>query len=477
MALLPSFLVKMLQKISKCDVVMAVPDEDRLQQRRRRLNTENGPIRNENIIQNNFQRVQGSYAPYSELKDFRKLASKSLLVTAVKNSVLLLINMLLGTPQFNEEQLEALRRYRNFGEDHSVLYRYVFSHLYNVAVLCLPKWLAPNLVTFIGLLFAFVSHLIVLYYCPNLDCDVPRMVYFIAALSLFMYMLLDNLDGRQARRTNSSSPLGHLFDHGCDALNVTISGLTFAAVVRLGCSFWTVFIVWVYGMLPFFFATLEEFFTGALVLRQINGPNEGLILMQFFYLLTAFKGSCFWKQKMPLFPLEWNKFLIVLAIPLCIPTVIGNYREICRDAVRKRKDVSQVKLRFILYSFPFVLFTFCVFSWITFSPVIKNHMIMFVWTSGAVFFALVTRLIVAHLTESEYKSVFSIEAPLMLGALNSICGFLFTRQLIPDDVVLFAAFLFGLLLNGIRVYQIVSEITTSLGICCFSLKQFGIKKE
>jgi phosphatidylglycerophosphate synthase len=28
----------------------------------------------------------------------------------------------------------------------------------------------------------------------------------------------DAVDGKQARRTNSSSPLGELFDHGCDAL-------------------------------------------------------------------------------------------------------------------------------------------------------------------------------------------------------------------------------------------------------------------
>jgi ethanolaminephosphotransferase len=27
------------------------------------------------------------------------------------------------------------------------------------------------------------------------------------------------VDGKQARRTNSSSPLGQLFDHGCDAIN------------------------------------------------------------------------------------------------------------------------------------------------------------------------------------------------------------------------------------------------------------------
>jgi hypothetical protein len=33
-----------------------------------------------------------------------------------------------------------------------------------------------------------------------------------------------------------SSPLGQLFDHGCDALNVTISAVTMAAACRMSLS-------------------------------------------------------------------------------------------------------------------------------------------------------------------------------------------------------------------------------------------------
>ena len=32
-----------------------------------------------------------------------------------------------------------------------------------------------------------------------------------------MYLVADNCDGKQARRTGSSSPMGMLFDHGVDA--------------------------------------------------------------------------------------------------------------------------------------------------------------------------------------------------------------------------------------------------------------------
>lgn len=42
---------------------------------------------------------------------------------------------------------------------------------------------------------------------------------FFTALGLFLYQSLDAIDGKQARRTKSSSPLGELFDHGCDSVS------------------------------------------------------------------------------------------------------------------------------------------------------------------------------------------------------------------------------------------------------------------
>lgn len=41
----------------------------------------------------------------------------------------------------------------------------------------------------------------------------------LSALGLFFYQSLDAIDGKQSRRTNSSSPLGEIFDHGCDAFS------------------------------------------------------------------------------------------------------------------------------------------------------------------------------------------------------------------------------------------------------------------
>lgn len=47
----------------------------------------------------------------------------------------------------------------------------------------------------------------------------PPWVFLFCALGIFIYQSLDAIDGKQARRTNSSSPLGELFDHGCDSIS------------------------------------------------------------------------------------------------------------------------------------------------------------------------------------------------------------------------------------------------------------------
>lgn len=51
-------------------------------------------------------------------------------------------------------------------------------------------------------------------YDYTLTETIPRWTFLYAAWSIFIYQTLDAIDGKQARRTNSSSPLGQLFDHG-----------------------------------------------------------------------------------------------------------------------------------------------------------------------------------------------------------------------------------------------------------------------
>lgn len=52
-----------------------------------------------------------------------------------------------------------------------------------------------------------------------------------SAILILCYMILDNTDGKQARRTQTSSPLGELIDHGSDSMTV---GVSFCALYETG---------------------------------------------------------------------------------------------------------------------------------------------------------------------------------------------------------------------------------------------------
>ncbi|KAG5511944.1 hypothetical protein JKF63_07769 [Porcisia hertigi] len=121
----------------------------------------------------------------------------------------------------------------------------------------------------------------------------PTFVCVLAAVGLLLYQLLDNLDGHQARRTGTSSPLGLLMDHGCDAINCIIGGLSIAAAVSAGPC-WKTWLIVLNTVIVFFLNTWEEYYRGVLVLPVINGPNEGILIAIAVYLWTAWIGGPQW---------------------------------------------------------------------------------------------------------------------------------------------------------------------------------------
>jgi hypothetical protein len=78
----------------------------------------------------------------------------------------------------------------------------------------IPLWMAPNMVTSLGGLHCALSYFVVRYFSRDYDEPVPDWVILLCAYCSFSCYTLDCMDGKQARRTHQSSPLGQLFDHG-----------------------------------------------------------------------------------------------------------------------------------------------------------------------------------------------------------------------------------------------------------------------
>lgn len=98
--------------------------------------------------------------------------------------------------------------------------------------------------------------------------DAPPWVYALSAFSVLFYCHLDCLDGKQARRTKSSSPLGQLFDHGCDALSVNLLLANIACSLSLPCS-------WAHAL-----GNFGVMFTWILAQVGKRGPNVAAISEQ-----------------------------------------------------------------------------------------------------------------------------------------------------------------------------------------------------
>jgi ethanolaminephosphotransferase len=65
--------------------------------------------------------------------------------------------------------------------------------------------------------------------------DLPAWALVMCGLLYLGYYIFDQLDGKHARNTGQSSPLGLLMDHGCDAITTFLitSGLGTAIRLRI----------------------------------------------------------------------------------------------------------------------------------------------------------------------------------------------------------------------------------------------------
>jgi len=87
------------------------------------------------------------------------------------------------------------------------------------------------------------------------------------------------VDGKHARNTKSSSPLGQLFDHGCDSFSLTFILLSIIQTVRLGTS-WEALYFFNLFQFTFFGANWAEYHTGVLMTgTNAFGVTEGELLI------------------------------------------------------------------------------------------------------------------------------------------------------------------------------------------------------
>ena len=204
---------------------------------------------------------------------------------------------------------EALRGYKYYGGDDGFSYNRCWSPLANSIVNnIVPEWIAPNVVSFQrhALIFfcfqltltgfSFTLLPLALAFGPynmtfeNSPETMPRWFYIFFALCYLIYRLFDETDGKQARKTGSSSPLGMLFDHGVDGFAVTY--VVMCSMKFLGCGDNSL-TLWFFSacITMFYMPILEEYYVGGIFFGACNPITDGAILAFVLYICLAIFGN------------------------------------------------------------------------------------------------------------------------------------------------------------------------------------------
>ncbi|KAK9493863.1 CDP-alcohol phosphatidyltransferase-domain-containing protein [Lipomyces doorenjongii] len=384
----------------------------------------------------------------------------------------------------DSETLSHLKSYKYSSVDKSFISNYILRHYWNYCAQLMPLWLAPNVITLIGLIFIYVNILCIVVYVPDLVGPGPSWLYFSFAAGLWMYSTMDNIDGKQARRTGSSSPLGELFDHGIDSLNCTLGGLIETACMGLGPTGTGAFITMV-SCLAMFFSTWETYHTHTLYLGYFNGPTEGIIIAVGLMIISGVFGPEIWQRTLG----------DILPVPSFLPTRVGAtpLRDIFVTVVALAFFTAH--LPFCVYNVykarksrhkpfwptlrewvPFVWSALSVYFWLNsrYSGVLyENHLVLFALATSFSFGRVTTKIILAHLTKQAfpYWTILMVPvyiAPLLFNWLPSVGMTLFTGKFELLYLWAYAIFSFTYFMAWARV--VINAICDYLGINCFTIK-------
>ena len=163
--------------------------------------------------------------------------------------------------------------------------------------------------------------------------EIPRWFYFLQAVSYFMYRMLDEMDGKQARRTGNSSPLGLLFDHGCDAFSTGILCLVIAKCMQTGNSV-AMDLLLIATLSSFHFCTLEEYYTGGLFLPPFNAISDGSFAFISLFIYCGLFGNE-WSQEIVYKEVRFVDVFVYVAIFVNTFIVIMNIKGIFTHQKKK----------------------------------------------------------------------------------------------------------------------------------------------
>mmetsp|Transcript_23877 Transcript_23877/g.44318 ORF Transcript_23877/g.44318 Transcript_23877/m.44318 type:complete len:393 (-) Transcript_23877:49-1227(-) len=391
------------------------------------------------------------------------------------------------TEYIPQSGLDALRQYKYQGGEYSWLDLKLNGFWFWCAER-LPLWVAPNLVTLVGTFHLLAIVILALVFDPELSGQSPSWVYFANAWCLFVYQTMDAVDGKQARRTGSSSPLGQLFDHGCDALGSTFIAIGLNSIMGFGGSLTGVAVLSTV-QIPFYLCQWEENHVHKLRAQVGNfGVTEGQYLSMALNLVTGAAGTWIWKLTFTEIATYVPGLDVVL--PYLGDTTTGTMAIVLgaffpgvlalSTVVSVAKEAPNFLWALIL-TMPLVLqqaLMVVICQTVPAMELFRQYPIFFMVCFGVLHAHLSNRIIVASVCKLQFPLVHRIlyPVPLIIGTMY----WMDARQSKDGDLLATAFALYGIavvLQFAHFVYNVTIALTTLLGIKCFTLQKKKANKD
>ncbi|KAJ1846544.1 hypothetical protein LPJ57_008998 [Coemansia sp. RSA 486] len=385
-------------------------------------------------------------------------------------------------PYIPQNYLPNLKKYKYQAIDKSLISKYVLAEYWNQLVKIFPLTMAANMVTLLGSLHVIVAVVLNQIYAPNLVETCPSWVYFAYSACIWIYGSFDAVDGKQARRTGTASPLGELFDHGCDSLVVSLIMILFASTCQLGETWWTVALVF-FALTNFYMSTMEEYHTHILFLGYFSGPVEGIISFSLSTLATGILGPEFWANsaysllplpaavidKLP--PLTIGQSVIAGMGIVLVPTVFASFSNIAKACREQKKSVIGA----FADAIPFFASIASCTVWLHASPEIRTqHLVVFLMFVGFAFSYIVGRVIVAHVTGAPFPKLNRMHIPIFFGTANAIAPSIGLAKMFdgPNELVLIWICLGYTAIQYTHfALEVIDTICSYLDINCLTIKK------
>lgn len=300
-----------------------------------------------------------------------------------------------------KEGEENLKTYTYHGGDQSILYNYVHGPLAQWLVNnVVPSWVAPNLITMLGFQFTLIPHILISYNAGwDLKGEIPSWVCILTGICTLIYLLLDNMDGKQARKTKSSSPLGLLFDHGCDAITSVLAYLNMCMIMHWGANPLLCLFGFFFTILPFYTSTWEEYYIKGLYLPMIHAASEGIVFLACMYIYTGLVPQSNWYEPSFIPGLTRGAANFWLLMAITIITAIFNLFNVKKH----QKDQFIYTLKHFIPIGMMIVTTLAVY--VISEELLEKYSKFHMYFLGINFAKLVSTLQLAHVADLDFMGV------------------------------------------------------------------------